>query len=268
MEEKDNSFWEKIIVKGLNTVINNSGYKDLADLIYQKHIDILETRLDLVEPSIQRKIVEGLMHKDPNLLKEPFWIAYVDKALEVFSDATNQYVFDNGALYVLLNRIKDLTSKVDWFGVLIKLSNATAEMGSKAPGFSTVLEWMIMADKNNLLTLLHRTETKQYPQELKIDLYKQLVEFGLLDVKIARRIRSDSSGSLSHKVLEFLFSNRNIYTNDDFQNLITQFSDTKHKWVARFMALNMPLHLAPFLMGLEDKLALQLLEKRMNGSED
>ena len=137
----------------------------------------------------------------------------------------------------------------------------------KAQGFSTVLEWMIMADKNNLLTLLHRTETKQYPPELKIELYKRLVEFGLLDVKVARRIRSDSSGSLSHRVLEFLFSNRIMYTDDDFQNLITQFSDTKHKWVARFMALNMPIHLAPFLMGLEDKLAIQILEKRMNDAE-
>ena len=102
MEEKDKSFWEQLVIRGLNTVIVNSfnskEYEELAQIIYQKHIDILETRLDLVDPSIQLKIVDSISRKEPDSLKKPFWIDYVNRALEIFSDATDQYVFDHGTL--------------------------------------------------------------------------------------------------------------------------------------------------------------------------
>lgn len=259
-------FWEKLIVLGLNALVNKS--ESITKEIYTNHIDILESRLHKVDNSIQMKIVEDMWRKDPQLLKEKFWVEYVEKSLKNFEDVADQYVYENGNWFVLLNRIKDTNAKVDWFEVLVKLSKVTAELGSKAPGFLTVLNWLIMADKQSLLSLLHRTETKQYPQDLKADLYKRLIEFGMLDIKIARRIRSDSSGTLSHKVLAALFENRNMYEDDIFQNLITQFSDTKHKWVARYIALNMPVHLIPFLMGLEDTVAMQILEKRLNSTED
>lgn len=268
MEEVERDFWELLIVRGLNSIILDKNQEHLSNMICHQHKDILEERLAFVDVSIQMKIIESILNKEPAVLKEPFWVGYVEQALDMFVGESDKYVYENGAWFVLLNRIKDLYSKVDWFDILVKLSLATAEVGVRAPGFSTVLNWMIMADKKHLLNLLHRTETKQYPADLKIELYKKLVEFGMLDVKIARRIRSDSSGALSHKVLQFLFSSRILYTDDDFQNLITQFSDTKHKWVARFMALNMPLHLAPFLMGVDDKLAINILENRMNAAED
>jgi len=67
--------------------------------------------------------------------------------------------------------------------------------------------------------------------------------------------------------LAHLFETRHAYTDDDFQNLVTQFSDTKHKWVARYIAMNMPMHLVPFLMGIKDKMALKILERRMEAAE-
>jgi hypothetical protein len=101
-------------------------------------------------------------------------------------------------------------------------------------------------------------------KQLKIDLYRDLIRDGLLDQKLARRIRSDSSGYLSADILHWLFLNRPKYSDDDFQNLVLNFCDTKHKWVARFIALNMPKDLIPYLMGLEDPEAIKILEKRMS----
>jgi hypothetical protein len=159
--------------------------------------------------------------------------------------------------------VVDLREEVSWFDVLLKLSESIVKVGSKCAGFSTVLEWLVQADSENLRKLLYRTETKSYPSDLKSDLYKRAVLLGLLDVKLARRIRSDSSGALSSEILAFLFENRSKYSDEVFQDLVTQFSDTKHKWVARYIAMNMPIHLVPFLMGIKDDIALKILEKRM-----
>jgi hypothetical protein len=262
--------WEKIIVKGLNAVIAQHAHANLKHTLLSKYPDILESRLAEVDVSIQMKIVEGMLKSNPAAFKEDFWGKYIEVALSKFDSAEPKFIHDNGAWFVLLNRIKDMKSEdgVDWFDVLCKLSTATSFSGSKTQGFSTVLGWLTTVNKEYLVKLMHRTETKKYPRALKQALYRDVISAGLLDVKIARRIRSDTSGDLSSNTLGFLFEQRNQYSDDDFQNLITQFSDTKHKWVARYIALNMPIHLAPFLMGLDDTLAITILEKRMNADED
>jgi len=262
--------WEEIIVRGLNSVILRGEHRELKSQLLTEYPEILETRLSKVETKIQMKVVEGMLVDNPAAFSEDFWHSYVDSALTKFTEQTNDFIYENGAWFVLLNRIKDMNKEggVDWFKVLCSLSSASVERGHRAPGFETVLGWLVAADKKYLLKLLHRTETKKYPRAMKIRLYKELVTLGLLDVKVARRIRSDTSGELSSNVLAHLFENRSCYSDDDFQNLITQFSDTRHKWVARYIAVNMPIHLAPFLMGLKDKGAIKILEQRMNVDDE
>jgi hypothetical protein len=223
----------------------------------------------LLDVNIQNKIIEGALSENPSLFTtNDNWWNYVIRALSRIEAMPLEEIFSHSGLYVLLNRVRDLREEVSWFNVLLKLSEATVKSGAKCVGFSTVLDWLIQADVENLRKLLYRTETKSYPSALKEDLYKKAVDLGLLDVKIARRIRSDSSGSLSSDILAYLFEHRSIYSDDVFQDLVTQFSDTKHKWVARYIAMNMPMHLVPFLMGIKDDVALKILEKRMELAEE
>jgi len=258
---------EEIIILGLNEIISGSN-TPLKKLILEKHANIFESRLSKVSTNIQAGIVEGMFIENPKVFYEDFWRNYINEAISVFDDASEVFCSTNGAWFVLLNRIKDMTGNdVDWFGVLCKLSLAVASSRRHVKGFALVLEWLTNYDKKNLVKLMHRTETKRYPKAIKVKLYMNLIESGQLDIKMARRIRSDTSGDLSSRMLAHLFESRCKYDDDSFGNLITQFSDTKHKWVARYIAVNMPISLAPFLMGLNDELAVKILEKRMNSEE-
>ena len=264
----EEDLWEQLLVKGLNRVMLRTEYSNIRESLLSEHFDILESRLLDVDLSIQIKTIENMWSSNPDVFsRDGFWKDFVVKALKNIEDSPVGNIRDHGAWYVLLNRIQDANDPIDWMKVLFRLSEATSQCG-ETPGFDVVLGWLIQADKKNLKKLLYRTETKKYPKHIKEKLYQKIIDFGLLDVKIARRIRSDTSGSLSSRVLAYLFEHRNLYKDDVFQNLVTQFTDTKHKWVARYIALNMPMHLVPFLMGIKDKMALEILEKRMTANDD
>lgn len=164
--------------------------------------------------------------------------------------------------YYLIHQIKsEGQDDYEWFSVLSKLSECYVSIPDIK--IEPYINFFIEKDPSHLLKLLYKTETKKYPKKLRIELYNKLIALGLLDYKIARRIRSDSSSTVSVKVLATLFENRSKYSIENFHNLVTQFADTNHKWVAQYIAINIPLQLAPFLMGISDSSAKKILEKRM-----
>jgi hypothetical protein len=261
--------WESLIVRGLNVVLTRPNEHNTKLDIIRNHPDMLLPRLETLDITIQTNMVEGMLAENPSvLIQDEGWWGYVCRAIERLENSPPLELFNNTGLYVLLNRVKDLKVEVDWKNILSKLSELTIAGGSKCQGFSTVLNWLTEADPENLRELLYRTETKSYPSNLKVELYKQAINLGLLDNKLARRIRSDSSGALSSELLAYLFENRSVFPDEIFQDLVTQFSDTKHKWVARYIAMNMPMHLVPFLMGIKDDAALKIMEKRMELAEE
>lgn len=259
------SCFKKLLVLGLDDIyFRNAGGKKIKENIISNYPEIIQENLMDLLPAVQIRILSDVLQKKSDLVSNEFWKNYVNESLLKFKDNI-LYIYENSSFFVLLNRAKSIYSDVDWFNdVLIPLSQAVAEYSENISGFKTVLEWVVNSDKNNLKKLLYRTETKKYPKQLKINLYRDLIQNGLLDQKLARRIRSDSSGYLSADILFWLFLNRTKYSDDDFQNLVLNFCDTKHKWVARFIALNMPKDLIPYLMGLEDTEAIKILEKRMS----
>lgn len=267
--ESPDNFWDNLFVLGLNVIMSHKGDDVIRRDIFNKLPEVILPRLEKLEIGIQNKILEGIFSENPStFLNDDGWWQYIKRNLEYIETMTPENFFPSSGLYVLLNRIKDLREEVDWFQVMLKLSEVTIETGSRCSGFSTVLGWLIHSDVENLKNLLYRTETKSYPSNLKTELYTKAIDLGIFDVKIARRVRSDTSGTLSSDVLRYLFENRSLYSDDIFQDLVTQFSDTKHKWVARYIAMNMPMHLVPFLMGIKDDVALKILERRMEVSED
>lgn len=194
------------------------------------------------------------------LAKEEFWNNYINDSLNKINKNIS---LDNVSLFYLLNTIKAAASiEYDWYPVLIKIADLYL-INQFANNLSVFIDAILEKNSDFLLKFLHRTESKKYPQSARRNLYIKLVKSGKLDKKIARRVRSESSSRNSFLVLGTIFHSRDLYKDDDFQDLISQFSDTPYSDVAKFIAINVPSELIPFLMGLGDSQAKMILDKRL-----
>jgi hypothetical protein len=263
----DKNLSDRLLIKGLNKIFEKSDHPLIKE-ISEKAPDLIKEKLYELEENIQYSIVLSMLKENSDIFAESFWDSYINMSLarmRGYSDPV--FIRDSSKWIILLSEIKSKTSKISWYPVLEKISVAQKEESDTTlSDFMKALEFAIAEDSSNLLKIIHKTDIKSYPRDLRLSLYNRLVKEGGLDVKVARRIRSDSSGDMSKRVLITLFENKNKYVEDDFQNLITQFSDTKHAWVAQYIALNMPTHLIPFLIGLDDKIAMKIIEMRMNNA--
>ena len=216
-------------------------------------------------------MLKNLQDKTPEKLKEPFWKDYISKAYTNTLKSIKDGIFvpkTASSWLMLLTEIKSTEEEISWYPILVNMSIIQSKSEYILTPFKIAMSNAINEDKDNFKKLIYRTDIKSYPRDLRQSLYNDVISQGKLDVKIARRIRSDSSGAMSKACLQTLFECKAKYKDEDFQDLITQFSDTKHRWVAQYIALNMPLHLTPFLIGLDDKTALKIIEKRMDNIED
>lgn len=255
---------ERVFLRGLNVIFAEQSNSLQAEVL-EKCPEFLTNNLSELSEAIQLKVVSSVFSLEPEKFKTGFWKEYVDEAwLKIQSCGDPKLLEKNSYFLILLNEIRGKDSKVFWFPILEKLSEAQKASKNTITNFEFVLDKCLAEDPDNLLKLVYKTDIKSYPKNLKLKLYMQVIKNGKLDVKVARRIRSDSNGDMSRTALRILFENCKKYDDDTFQTLITQFSDTKHPWVARYIALNMPTHLTPFLIGLEDEAAMRIVDKRMN----
>jgi hypothetical protein len=258
--------WEKMLFRGLNLIFSKNK-DDLKTEILEKYPDLLKNNLAKLSETIQYSIIKGMLKDNPEAFDENFWKDYIEKSFTRIQESSDpQFIKSNDKWLILLSEIKQRNSKVSWYSVLEKISLAQKADKYTLESFANILERAVKEDSDNLLKIIHKTDIKSYPRELRLSLYQRVIKAGDLDVKTARRIRSDSSGDMSKRALRALFENSKKYDDDDFQNLITQFSDTKHAWVAQYIALNMPTHLIPFLIGLGDSQAMKIVEMRMNNT--
>jgi hypothetical protein len=257
--------WEKMLLRGLNIIFSKK--KDnLKTEVLESCPEILKENLSSLTEPIQFSVIKSMLAENPDTFDEDFWKSYVDSSLTRLQQSVDPvFIKNNDYWLILLSDIKRRSNtETSWYPVLEKLSLAQKSEKNRMKSFGEVLDKAVQEDSGNLVKIVHKTDIKAYPRELRLSLYQRVIREGSLDTKIARRIRSDSSGDMSKKALRVLFENKVKYDDDDFQNLITQFSDTKHSWVAQYIALNMPTHLTPFLIGLDDEKALKIVEMRMN----
>ena len=97
-------------------------------------------------------------------------------------------------------------------------------------------------------------------------IYSSYVKRGLLNSKTARKIRSDASGEASTRGLKALMDNPDLYENHD--DLLLQFTDSKHEEVVVYLAKNLPMYLVSSLMGTEFYHAKRVLERRLQAEEE
>jgi hypothetical protein len=92
--------------------------------------------------------------------------------------------------------------------------------------------------------------------------YAALSGSGLLTKKQARKMRSEASSAASCLGLASLIKNKDLYSNYD--ELLTQFMDTRYEDVAHELAKNAPIHMISYLLGSEHYWAKSVAEKRFN----
>ena len=103
---------------------------------------------------------------------------------------------------------------------------------------------------------------KELGWEVRGVVYNELITQGLLTKSYARKLRSEASSKASSSALSCLIKNKDLYSNYD--ELITQFMDTRHEDVASVLASKAPIHMLSFLLGSDFHWAKSTAERRFN----
>ena len=140
------------------------------------------------------------------------------------------------------------------FNLLIHRPYSTEIISHLAPKF-------IEEDQVRAVEFLHSTSFKDIFYDFRKYYYKSFIECGLLDKKIARRIRSESSEYTASFAISALLNN--LFKYNDAKELLTQFTDIKH-WDCQFLlASKAPSYMVPYMMAFESPGAKAMLEKRL-----
>ena len=91
--------------------------------------------------------------------------------------------------------------------------------------------------------------------------YPYFIKHGYLTKKTARKIRSESSAAASVSGVNALFDSKDKYSN--FEELVTQFVDSKYPDVTYELAKRLPMDMVSYLVGCEHWHTKRTVEKRM-----
>jgi hypothetical protein len=104
---------------------------------------------------------------------------------------------------------------------------------------------------------------------IRAEMYRAYIRAGFLDKKKARKIRSETSESVSASALNHLFSvveeNPGLYPN--YTDMILQFTDTKYHSVQQILAERAPYNLLYAFVGFDDRHSKNLIERRMQNGK-
>lgn len=270
-----------VLAEGVESLFMGSIYKNKQEVdMLMKHKDIYSRALPEVSDNCKFYMFEYILKYNLQELSDTLWLNFVDEQIKSFNDKYSNNFEDLSSntqfskYLVLLYKAKDFLKpgSVDWYDdVVVKLSKicASPTQSNETSDLQlySLVNYLFCADSKNLMKIVHRVDVKRYSQNLKYKLYSLVIKNGLLDEKTSRRIRSDSSGKFSVKILRLVFLSRAMYSDDDYRNILMQFSDSKHKYVQLFLAANLPLNIVPFFMGMDFDDAKKLLELRMNAND-
>jgi hypothetical protein len=96
-------------------------------------------------------------------------------------------------------------------------------------------------------------------------MYRKYIECGFLDLKTARKIRSESSEEASVAGVKALLECGDIYENHT--DLLLSFSDSRYPDVLYALANGLPVYLLSSLLGTENDWVRRTVEARMNSGE-
>lgn len=129
---------------------------------------------------------------------------------------------------------------VEWSDTYNKMKNKTSGYGSGAGYYGRSLLLLAKKDKDSFLKLFPKgvKAKKDKAQKRKLQ-YEAFISIGELDKKRVRRMRSDASEEVSLHCVKSLFKYKSMYSEKDFNEYITQFSDTNYQAVINYLQNNL-----------------------------
>lgn len=259
---------------GISAIIKNSYlFKDskYSNIMFNKYI--VNTYSEILSNEDNLNIIcSKAANENINLYQHPVWTDFLNTQFEtgLKNPALVYGAFRDSNHY--LNYLLKWKQDVDWMEVYNLYFARQKNISYVSQSFSYVLRKYFA---NNPLCARISIEADLFEAEQKPDsnvrteMYAAYIEAGFLDKKKARKIRSETSEYTSMRSVMFLTdiaeSNPKLYPNID--ELLLQFSDTKHYSVQEIIANRAPFRILYAFVGFESKEAKRILENRMQNGK-
>tara|TARA_B100000131_G_scaffold323086_1_gene379720 strand:- start:6978 stop:7820 length:843 start_codon:yes stop_codon:yes gene_type:complete len=268
---------KKLLFRGLNDFFGGRGDKlSDDDLVLSKSLlpNILKILNDPCDLStLSKSVIYGYISNNNEIgaYNLPLWKKDIDSCSELISSqnirASHWDLFYdhrrrfNGVSQphhsFPANKISGLRS---WSSIGMELA---LSMQHPTTTSSYILsEWIIESEDGFVDHVESECFGKKYQHKVRGVFYKALSSSGLLTKKQARKMRSEASSAASLMGLNSLMENKDLY--DNYDELITQFMDTRYEDVAHSLARSAPIHMVSYLLGSEHYWAKSVAEKRFN----
>ena len=129
---------------------------------------------------------------------------------------------------------------VEWSDTYKRMKNKSTGYGSGAGYYGRSLLLLAKKDKDSFLYLFPKgVKAKKDKAPRRKLQYEAFISIGELNKKRVRRMRSDASEDVSLHCVKSLFKYKSLYSEKDFNEYITQFSDTNYQVVINYLENNL-----------------------------
>jgi len=266
---------EKLICKGVNNALSKAAERDvdvrLSNSIVKNITDIINDPSTLDD--LPKSIIYDYISKTPDskVYSIPKWFEEINISADMVKpDDIHNVHWDlfydhrrifNGERFVHHGLIANYISKRHkWSGIASRIVDS---MQYDSATSSYILSCWVDEDSEDFIDHINeKAFGKVHSHKVRAQLYSALSKSGLLTKKQARKMRSDPSSHSSLSGLTSLIANSDLYPNYD--ELLTQFMDTRYEDVAHKLAKSSPIHMISFLLGSEFYWAKSVAEERFN----
>lgn len=275
----------KIMARGITSLLNGWNTKSQIHSMVKYSPEVLEQYLKYLEKGVVAQLHAVFLQRNPTRLQNSTWVAYGNALVvsgsyeEMKKYIDNSHYSNAGALLELYfdsldRKIESGEIKVDWEKLYDSASSVVAgslitkknlnwnERKIINSIFPRIAGALFKEKPEKAKAILHNIEFKGYNQEVRSALYKAFINAGLLDKKVARRIRSEGSEYTAQAVIEYFLGKLHLYDDEDAKHLLTQFTDIRHGYAQQTLAENAPDYMVPFMMAFDNSSARSTLKTR------
>lgn len=244
---------------------------ELSKVMFSKHT--MEKYSEILSEQNNLSIICQKAHRNKiNLYQHPVWTDFLDAQFEagVSNNNTAYEAFRTQEHYI--NYYLEWKQDVNWMEIYNLYFTRQKNSSYLTQPFTNALSKYF---SQNPLCARISVEADLFDADQKPDsnvrteMYCAYIKAGFLDKKKARKIRSESSEYTSMKsiacLIEVAEDNPNLYPNID--EMLLQFSDTKHHSVQEVIASRAPFRLLYAFVGFESNHAKRTLEQRMQNGK-
>lgn len=261
---------KKVFAEGLRKML--SGYNSKKIKLENINPDILEDHLSYFDSYTLSEVSEHFSKKYPERMTGDLWMKRFEQIvksvdypeLRKFTGA-NHYSMNPKLASLYFDALETLkkSGKIDlnWTEIFEKFKDKIESNKYIGPILVPVIcSKTFREDPESAKNFMYDVNFKKLKAKVRTSYYQAYIKAGLLDKKIARRIRSDGAERTSRDAIECFLDNLDLYENP--KALLTQFTDIKHELSQSLMAKKAPDYMVPFMMGFDYPHAKKVLEQR------